>query len=237
MGIGALLLKPLTPATISPSEGDDDLIVDAARCFTDAFWNGKTGGGVKELSISQSKSLTKQQITEFRRRYGLKVKVGGGRSGGRYSSSSSVGADRRAELVVCQKKRNGEIMGCAGIEVSKISTPNGKSTQFAAPLMSNLAVGKNYRRRGLAEDIVRATEDVAYKRWGYDECYLYVEKENSAAVRLYKKLGYVEQWEDCTATTLIPTERGNVVSRPTTIVCMKKRLGGGIFGNFLGRFK
>lgn len=213
MGIGALLLKPKN--TIVPSEGDDEILVNSARCFTDAFWNGKTGG-VKLLSQSQSQTLTKQQIAEFRRRYGMKV-----------------GKDRRAELVVCQNKSSGEIMGCAGIEVSTISTPNGISVPAAMPLMSNLAVGKKFRRRGLAEDLVKATEELARKEWGYDECYLYVEKQNTAAMKLYRKLGYAPQWEDDSASTLVPTRRGSIVSAPTTIVCMKKRLGGGLFGRFL----
>lgn len=213
MGIGALLLKPKN--TIIQSEGDDDTLVNAAKCFTTAFWNGKTGG-VEQLSPKQSQTLTKQQMSEFRRRYGLKV---GGKK------------DRRAELVVCQNKRTGEVMGCAGIEVSSISTPNGRSAP--APLMSNLAVGKKFRRRGLAEDLVKAAEDVARKQWGYDECYLYVEKKNSAAVKLYNKLGYKKQWEDDTAKTLVPTARGSVVSAPTIIVCMRKKLGGGLFNSFL----
>ena len=124
-------------------------------------------------------------------------------------------------------------MGCAGIEVTRITTPNGRSASpIAAPLMSNLAVGKKFRRRGLAEDLVKAAEALARKEWGCDECYLYVEKQNKAAVKLYRKLGYVSQWEDDTATTLVPTARGSVVSAPTIIVCMKKNLGGSLFGRF-----
>ena len=215
LGIGALLLKPRNK--IISSEGDDDILINSARCFTDAFWNGKTGG-VKELSSSQTKTLTKQQIAEFRRRYGMKM---------------STTANRRAELVVCQNQSSGEVMGCAGIEVSKISTPNGISVPLAAPLMSNLAVLMKYRRRGLAEDLVKAAEELARKEWGYDECFLYVEKKNVAAMKLYKKLGYVKQWEDDSAKTLIPTDRGSIVSAPTTIVCMKKKLGGSLFGRFL----
>ena len=219
MGIGALLLKPKN--TIIPSDGDDDILINAAKCFTDAFWNEKTGSKVKQLSTRQSTTLRKQQITEFRRRYGFKV-----------SSSRKSSLDRRSELVVCQNSSSGEVMGCAGIEVSKIATPNGKRIEFNAPLMSNLAVGKKFRRRGLAEDLVKATEELAKREWGYNECYLYVEKQNKAAVNLYKKLGYVTQWEDDTATTLIPTTMGSVISAPTVIVCMKKNLGGGLLGRF-----
>ena len=125
-------------------------------------------------------------------------------------------------------------MGCAGIEVDKIQTPNGKAKQFKAPLMSNLAVGKEFRRKGIAEDLVVAAETLARKEWGYSECFLYVEKKNAPAVKLYRKLGYRKEWEDDTAKTLVPTENGSVVTSPTVIVCMRKDLGGGL-GNFFGR--
>lgn len=146
-------------------------------------------------------------------------------------TSTSKAQDRRAELIVCKNSMTEEIYGCAGIEVSEIKTPNGRSVQFKAPLMSNLAVGRKVRRKGIAEDLVQATEDLALKEWGYTECYLYVEKLNKPALKLYQKLGYKVQWEDDTATTLLPTSRGSVVSAPTVILCMKKVLGGGIFGN------
>jgi RimJ/RimL family protein N-acetyltransferase len=217
MGLGAVFFRPNNPV-VSPNEGDDKELVDAAKFFTDAFWTSKAGGA-KELSSKQIQSLGNSQIAEFRKRYGGKM---------------MKKQDRRAELVVCKNNGSGEIYGCAGIEVSNISTPNGKSTKYAGPLMSNLAVGKKFRRKGIAEDLVKATEDLAYKQWGYDECYLYVEKKNAPALKLYKKLGYRVQWEDDTATTIVPTQRGTVVSKPTVIICMKKVLGKGVFGRFFG---
>ena len=101
--------------------------------------------------------------------------------------------------------------------------------------MSNLAISKKYRRRGLAEELVKSTERIALKEWGFDECYLYVEKRNLPAIKLYEKLGYKTLWEDDTATTLIPSADGRgVVNGKTTIVCMKKKLGGGIFSGIFG---
>lgn len=111
---------------------------------------------------------------------------------------------------------------------------DGYDGSITAPLMSNLAISKKYRRKGLAEDLVKAAESVARREWGYDECYLYVEKRNGPAIKLYKKLGYATLWEDDTATTLLPTEDGRVVNGKTTIVCMKKRLGGGLLGSLFG---
>ena len=115
--------------------------------------------------------------------------------------------------------------------VEKIKKMDGYDGTISAPLMSNLAISKQYRRRGLAEELVKATESIARKEWGYNECYLYVEKRNIPAIKLYKKMGYKPLWEDESATTLLPSVDGRgVVNGKTTIVCMKKKLGGGIFG-------
>jgi ribosomal protein S18 acetylase RimI-like enzyme len=221
MGLGAIFFRPKN-IIVSPNKGDDTELVEAAKFFTGSFWAGKVGGA-KELSPRQLKSLSNSQIAEFRKRYG-----------GSFMTTRNKPQDRRAELIVCKNSMTEDIYGCAGIEVSEIKTPNGRSAQFKAPLMSNLAVGRNVRRKGIAEDLVQATEDLALKEWGYTECYLFVEKMNKPALKLYQKLGYKIQWEDDTATTLLPTVKGTVVSAPTIILCMKKRLGGGIFGNLFG---
>lgn len=215
MGIGALFFKP-KGMSIKPSLGEEDDLVEAGKFFTDAFWAGKVGGGAKTLTQSQSSSLERQQVLEFRRRYGKKMS----------------NRDRRAELLLC-RNGGGEFMGCAGLEIDNISKADGLSNRFSAPLMSNLAVGKKFRRRGIAEDLVKAAEDMARKQWGYNECYLYVEKRNTAAVKLYRKLGYRPVWEDNKAKTLVPTEKGQVRNEPTVIVCMKKKLGGGVLGQLL----
>ena len=118
--------------------------------------------------------------------------------------------------------------------VDKIKKMDGYDGSITGPLMSNLAISRKYRRKGLAEDLVKAAETIARKEWGYDECYLYVEKRNVPAIKLYKKLGYSTIWEDDSATTLLPTKDGQVMNGKTTIVCMKKRLGGGLFGSWFG---
>lgn len=108
---------------------------------------------------------------------------------------------------------------------------DGYDGSITGPLMSNLAIGRQYRRKGLAEDLVRAAENVARKEWGYDDCFLYVEKRNTPAIKLYQKLGYRTIWEDPSANTLLPTSDGRIVNGKTTIVCMKKKLGGSLFAN------
>jgi len=223
LGLGAVLFKPRNK--IAKCE-DEAGLVEAGRFFVDAFWTGKIGGA-SELTQSQASSLERQQIAEFKKRYKVS-RPATGRLPGNYAGRSQ---DKESELVLCLDSR-GECMGCAGIEVETIKTLDGYDGSFRAPLMSNLAIGRQFRRKGLAEDLVSAAESIARKEWGYDECYLYVEKRNAPAVKLYKKLGYKVLWEDDTATTLLPKENGRVANGQTTILCMKKNLNAGLFGMF-----
>jgi len=209
LGIGALF-RPRN-MVFRPTLGDDEDLVDSARFFTEAFWAGKIGG-VDELSPTQSRSVSKQQIAEFRRRYGPSLST----------------RDRRSELIICQNSKTGEVMGCAGVEVCRVETPNGTSTQNPSPLMSNLAVGKKFRRKGIAEDLVKAVEDLVRNEWGYDDCYLFVEERNKPGVKLYRKLGYKVKWTDETATTLVPRSNGSMATSPTVLLSMKKSLGSGL---------
>lgn len=218
MGLGAVFFRP-KGTRVRPSLGDKNDLSNAGIFFTDAFWPSKLGEGLKELSSAQEKILLRQQQSEFAKRYGKKL--------------GSMANDRRAELILIENGQ-GELMGCAGVEVDSISNPSDDSmTPVEGPLMSNVAVGKKFRRKGLAEDLVKATELLVRKEWGYNECYLLVEKKNKAAFKLYRKLGYKTVWEDKKANTLTPTKSGAIKTTKTVILCMRKRLDAGILGRFL----
>jgi ribosomal protein S18 acetylase RimI-like enzyme len=55
--------------------------------------------------------------------------------------------------------------------------------------ISNLAVETEYRRRGIAYQLLSACEHMALE-WGYQDLYLHVLEDNHAARRLYTKVGY-----------------------------------------------
>lgn len=57
------------------------------------------------------------------------------------------------------------------------------------PYVSNLAVLPQWRRRGIAQRLLRGAEAVALT-WGYQALHLHVLESNSAARRLYDKLDY-----------------------------------------------
>eukprot|EP00815_Leptocylindrus_aporus_P006839 CAMPEP_0116060680 /NCGR_PEP_ID=MMETSP0322-20121206/6569_1 /TAXON_ID=163516 /ORGANISM="Leptocylindrus danicus var. apora, Strain B651" /LENGTH=228 /DNA_ID=CAMNT_0003545365 /DNA_START=71 /DNA_END=757 /DNA_ORIENTATION=+ len=214
LGLGALLFKPkgMTVRSVRDSDNTDSELYDAGKFFADAFWTGK-GGSKVELSSAKKKTLERNQMADFRRRYG-----------------NSLNA--KSDLFIAQSS-NGEIMGCAGLEVDLIKPRTSRENGIKAPLMSNVAVGKKFRRKGIAEDLVKCAEKTAVE-WGYTDLYLLVERKNVAAVKLYMKAGYKKIWEDNDARTLIPTKTGLQLV-PTVTTCMRKRLvgGGGFFSNFL----
>jgi ribosomal protein S18 acetylase RimI-like enzyme len=64
--------------------------------------------------------------------------------------------------------------------------------QFPAlqyPYLSNLAVHPDYRRRGVAQQLLCNCEETALE-WGFTEIYLHVLENNHGARRLYYQLGY-----------------------------------------------
>jgi ribosomal protein S18 acetylase RimI-like enzyme len=180
-----------------------DVLLEASEFFVDAFWTGKVGGGAKALTDRQRSQLLQSQVAEFNGRYGGQRRT-------------------KSELLVCRNAQQ-DIIACAGVEVEGIpkASMRGSRSEQRAPLMSNVAVSSRYRRRGLAEALVQAVEDVCVD-WGYDSCFLYVEERNPAAVKLYQKLGYSIVWNDGSATTLLPTVTGELRNAPTVILCMRK---------------
>jgi ribosomal protein S18 acetylase RimI-like enzyme len=209
-GLGATFFQPNGLVT-RLAGGEMQTLLEASDFFVDAFWVGKVGGGTTRLNDRQRRTLSSTQFMEFRGRY--------------------AGVMRgQSELVVSQLQ-NGEVIGCAGVEVSSIPKGDLKGPPVdRAPLMSNLAVSSSYRRKGIAELLVKEVERVCRYEWGFNDCYLYVEERNTAAVRLYQKLGYRKVWKDSDAKTLLPTNNGNLQNAPTTIVCMRKRLDLGLLG-------
>jgi ribosomal protein S18 acetylase RimI-like enzyme len=230
--------RPRSRNAVEVEEEEQDPMTMAGKFFVDAFWQGKLGGP-SVLSPNQYRTIERQQIAEFQKRYGssMKSKVPSSRLPGTMMTMGGTTNQRRAELVLCIDGTNNSIVGCAGIEIDKIKKMDGYDTSIQGPVMSNLAISRNYRRLGLAEDLVRSCEAIARKEWGYSDCYLYVEGKNIPACKLYEKLGYNVLWTDESATTLLPTKDGSgLMNGRTTIVCMKKTIGKiALFGNLFQR--
>lgn len=63
----------------------------------------------------------------------------------------------------------------------------GRGTQY--PYISNLAVRKSHRRRGIAQKLLLTCEQTS-REWGFPDLYLHVLENNQQARQLYFKLGY-----------------------------------------------
>ncbi|MEG4803253.1 GNAT family N-acetyltransferase [Microcoleus sp. ARI1-B5] len=63
------------------------------------------------------------------------------------------------------------------------------------PYLSNLAVHPEYRRQGVAQQLLSNCEDTA-REWGFSEIYLHVLENNHGARQLYYQAGYRLQQVD-----------------------------------------
>lgn len=70
------------------------------------------------------------------------------------------------------------------------------------PYLSNLAVHPDYRRRGVAQQLLLACERLALE-WGFQDLYLHVLENNYQARRLYFKLGYRLHQVDWSLSSLL----------------------------------
>ncbi len=91
-------------------------------------------------------------------------------------------------MMVACRTYNGDVVGVC--EVDNRLPQEKKQMLEYRPYMCNLAVDKNWRRRGVAKALVESCEEVALLRWGAQILYLKVREENIPAQILYKSLGY-----------------------------------------------
>ena len=87
-------------------------------------------------------------------------------------------------------------IGSCGLEVLKIAPDGlmqdyGAGVRHRAVLSGTLFVEQYYRRRGVAQRLLLEAEGVA-RSWGMGEMLLLVQVRNTAALRLYEKLGYTQ---------------------------------------------
>ncbi|MDR9403622.1 MAG: GNAT family N-acetyltransferase [Halothece sp. Uz-M2-17] len=61
--------------------------------------------------------------------------------------------------------------------------------QYQSTYISNLAVSSQYRRRGIAQRLLRSCEQVS-RQWGFKQIYLHVLDNNEGAQKLYARSGY-----------------------------------------------
>ncbi|CAM9431548.1 unnamed protein product [Chrysoparadoxa australica] len=180
----------------------------AADFFCANFW----AGGEKTVSPGVERQLAREQYRDMRVRYG-----------------EMVGAKKLKTALFLAKDSDGEIIGCAGLEVNVCRDKKfglrfqdqGDDTKLR-PLLSNLVVFQGARKQGLGKQLTARCEKEA-RSWGYTEVLLLVDEENKAARKLYQKCGYRQLFRNTEGSRLDPFGR-SVTNAPTTLLCLRKDL-------------
>ena len=139
----------------------------------------------------------------------------------------------RSALIVAED--NGRLVGSCGLQILSL-TPDGRGesllsslpresrrTMSLRPLLSNVAVLPEYRRRGIGSSLVADGEALA-REWGFDEMLLLVNAENAGAQALYSSRGYRIQGgpldaEECATAWYLG---GGITWQPCKNVCMRR---------------
>lgn len=67
--------------------------------------------------------------------------------------------------------------------------PGTKESDAPRPYLSDLAVHPGYRRKGVAQTLIKECENEV-RIWGKEKLYLRVEEKNYGALKMYSDLGY-----------------------------------------------
>ncbi|VEU40453.1 unnamed protein product [Pseudo-nitzschia multistriata] len=232
---------------ISDSEG----FLNAAGAFlVDSFWLGSDHHKLKkdvEMSTDARMNLIIEQAADLQEKYGERM-------GRRSAKACVVGAldEETKELVGLATLKETLMMNTEILEPEKAEAiaknavaalgPKQRREYKNAPIakiaeellspdtkavcvLSNLAVGKKARRRGVAQALCDELDALA-NDWNFDEIHLLVESENTAARTLYeKKLGYNLVSTNVAAAALrVDFETGAFVQIKQDTLVMAKQL-------------
>jgi ribosomal protein S18 acetylase RimI-like enzyme len=105
------------------------------------------------------------------------------RTGG---SGSSQSQQQVCSIAVYTDRGKSQVIGT--IELG-VRTAHFRQPYHRYVYISNLAVSRDFRRRGVAQELLKNCEQLT-KSWGYPDLYLHVMGNNERGRSLYQKLGY-----------------------------------------------
>lgn len=137
-----------------------------------------------------------------------------------------------SKLLLAEDVDDNTLVGCVGVNTQAIDMEAKKLTTISSwtneedevAVLANLVVRRSYRKKGIAKQLGKQVEDQV-KEWGINRVALTVNRENTPAFKLYKKLGYKVAFEDNEATCVLPGEY-NLFTSPCVNLCMVKKVGG-----------
>ncbi len=90
-------------------------------------------------------------------------------------------------IALCNQQGRSQVIGT--IEVGVRNANYRQPAHHRYVYISNLAVSRDFRRRGVAHELLTNCEQIT-KSWGFTEIHLHVMGDNDRGRNLYKKLGY-----------------------------------------------
>jgi ribosomal protein S18 acetylase RimI-like enzyme len=90
-------------------------------------------------------------------------------------------------IALCVDREQSYISGT--VEVGVRTAERYRQSHYRYVYLSNLAVSKDFRRRGIAQKLIESCEQQTID-WGYTEIHLHVMGNNERGRNLYQKLGY-----------------------------------------------
>ena len=122
-------------------------------------------------------------------------------------------------LTILIASKDNQIVGVITIESSEIDINGKKENQ---PVISNLIVSSEMRRKGIAKSLTLRAEKIA-KSFAYKNIYLFVNIENAPAIRLYKSRRY-KSLGDTKNTTRIILQNNRFRNVKCVNIMMKKKI-------------
>lgn len=128
---------------------------------------------------------------------------------------------RHAQIVATDEDDDSKIVGFCEVWGEDAAALRNESAIVPQPVLFNVCVASEARRRGVGRSLLAAAEDVC-RSWG-DECwYLKVRADNEAACQLYKEAGWQEL--DVPATIEVPAWQERWKGSAGPVILMRKPL-------------
>ncbi|KAL7501153.1 hypothetical protein ACHAWT_011014 [Skeletonema menzelii] len=181
--VAATCFVATTETTLTTSKPSTDYFVrdalvvhlgPAARILTEEFYSART-------------NFITFQIEKLKTTLSLESTYPG--------NTANAKSNRRLQqmFVACDSK-TGEVVGFAEVDARPLGGTSG-GNGINRSYMYNLAVDKNWKRKGIATELISACEEFVidmHELCAENRLYLRVRSCNDAAIRLYKSLGYDE---------------------------------------------
>ena len=243
--------EPPSSVSIVTCDGDETSIQKVSNLMVDAFWlnspQQRILGGESVSADSRSKLVLVQHadlMDKYGERLGKRVLASSLILALDQDSKDVLGAvcidvcllDKGLETILPSDRSEAILKNAVASlgpkqrrlykdsSVEKITVDLLPADIQAVCCLSNLVVGPKARRKGVAKKLCDEAERVASSTWSYEELFLKVEAQNTAALTLYeRKMGYsLKYFNPNTLSLRVDSVSGSFVEVPSDTLILSK---------------